>query len=204
MPNLEDTYSVADTADAYGRREGCFLDSQQQLFSDCLRGIQETYHNNDEESTLHQPKLRAARLPIPTIKPDGFKTSEESIDLLNAVIEPDPEIGTTEFPICSTTSLLRDLQLPLEVIDLGPDPIQDLKEYTNIVNSRLYPNALQQWLPISPTDDERDEGMCFPMETAKLRSLLVRELELERIAPCSGSLALQEEARNSLFEELGT
>lgn len=95
----------------------------------------------------------------------------------------------------STTALLKDLQLPLELTELDSDHVNDMKEYINTVHSRSFCNMSEQWLPLRPTKDDKGEGLSFPPHSGRLRSLLLRELDSERISITQEALVLEHEAQ---------
>lgn len=171
-----------EPADAYGRHEGCFLDYKKApiRFEDVLRNLEPIRlvpSRNSSGGLIPEPGLQVGTFPEPSVGLDEpFETTghEYSFDFTK-------EIGDSLTPLVPRTSLLRDLQLPLELPDLRSNPIADLADYLKIVGEKRLGNPLAQWLPISPTIDEEDEGLHFPAKAARLHSLLLRELACESI-----------------------
>lgn len=187
-----------ETADVYGRREECFRDFRGKpfRFQDCVQDIQLLSDPADAQGLILQPGLQSARLPNPSIDPDTFDCVDANARALEYC--GSPERCTEEFsPFFSTTALLKDLQLPLELVDLDSNPADDLREYLNTVHERSYCNAFEQWLPLSPTRDDKGEGLMFPPKSGKLHSLLLRELDCERICVTQEALILEREAQES-------
>lgn len=195
----EDTTNET-SADVYGRREECFHDFQDKpfRFQDCVEGIQLLSDPVDAQGLILQPGLQTARLPNPSIGPDTFDCEDTNTRALEYC--GSPEKCTGEFsPFFSITALLEDLQLPLELIELDSNPADDMREYLNTVYARSSCDPFEQWLPLSPTRDDKDEGLLFPPKLGRLRSLLLRELDCESISITQEALALEWEAQASEF-----
>ena len=79
------------------------------------------------------------------------------------------------------TFRLRELNLPLELVELDSDLQADMGSYREEINSRYSCDLSSQWLPMSSVRVDKNEGLSFPASFEKFRSLLLREIELEGI-----------------------
>ena len=193
---MDNENTTNETPDGYGRREECFRDFQANpfRFQDCVEGIQLLSDPVDAQGLILQPGLQTARLPNPSIEPDTLDCADTDTRALEYCGSPERCTGEVS-PFFSITALLKDLQLPLELIELDSNPADDMREYLNTVYARLSCNPFEQWLPLSPTRDGKDEGLLFPPKSGRLRSLLLRELDCESVSITWEALALEREAQ---------
>ena len=190
-----------ESAIGYSQHEGCFVDykSTPFRFEDVAQGLAATRATPSDERScglVNEPGLQVGAFP------------KTSIDLEETLESPGLErmLASTQcngvtLPTYSRTSLLKDLNLPLEMPELPSDPYQDLSDYLREVNEKRFGDPFAQWLPISRTKDEQDEGLRFPARAAKMHSLLLRELVCETIETSQGTVALTEEVRYSVCGE---
>jgi hypothetical protein len=70
-------------------------------------------------------------------------------------------------------------QLPslVEVPLLKSDPMDDLRVYFRDVQGKQSCDLADQWLPLDPAREQRDEGLSFPESTVRFQKLLYRELD---------------------------
>jgi hypothetical protein len=198
---MEGNATRSDAAAVYGRRERCFQDFQKKpfRFRDCARGVQLLSDLVDTHGLIHQSGLPSARLPNPSVDFDTFdfpETEHKGHELCDSPQRCFP----AHSPFFSTTAILQDLHLPLELIELSSDPVGDMSEYLNTVHAAYFCNAFDQWLPLSPTREDKNEGLSFPPNSGRLRSMLLRELDRERISATQGALDLEREAQDSELE----
>lgn len=173
-----------ETADSYGRRMECFRDYQASpfTFDYCVKdmGLQTS------RGLIHQAGLRTGSLPNPSIALDEPDFSASACDIRTYCHSPGREVSMTSPSI----SALRSIQDPAPLPDTGSDPASDLCHYLTEVHLGLSCNLQREWLPLSPTNDQRDEGLTFPPRCDRLRRLLLRELDCEQISVCEQALAL--------------
>ncbi|KAI6785249.1 uncharacterized protein J7T54_006891 [Emericellopsis cladophorae] len=188
---------VEEAADAYGRREGYFIDHQSHAFSfkEALRILQ----LKATSGIIHQPDLTAASFPLTKIK---FGSGDDPVacrraeDLCRTASNKRPMLFLSEF------SFVRDSDIRLELPELTSNPDGDVEEYVRMVRSRLASNLSTQWLPLSPTKVEKDEGLQFPKHASRLRALLLRELDCERVPDSGESVLLDDPEHPSILGQL--
>lgn len=186
-----------ESADAYGRYEGCFLDHRGRpfRFQDHISVIQNTCSPTATQDLTFRSGLEALDLPNPIIDPATFDTS--SVSQICSRYDPDQAAETPPKPQGPWFSLLSaDQLLPLEVPILKSDPADDLRLYLHDIQEKRSCNMADQWLPLSPTRDAMDEGLLFPEGTYRLQGLLYREIDRECMSTSRGALALVEEAQS--------
>lgn len=199
---MEGNATGSDTAAVYGRREGCFRDFQKKpfRFHDCAKGVRLLSDLVDSHGLIPQSGLQSTRLPNPSIDFDTFDFFPDTERRVHELCGS-PQRCTQELsPFFSTTAILKDLRLPLELIELSSDPVYDMSEYLNTVHAASFCNAFDQWLPLSPTREDKNEGLSFPPNSGRLRSMLLRELDRERVSAAQGALDLEREAQDSELE----
>lgn len=195
---MDDEYDRHDTADAYGREEGCFQDYRKGpfCFQNYIADFQDTCEPVDAQGLVTQFGLQPALLPNPSIEVGEIELEGADDAIMESKeIPASSAIQTPSF--WASTSFYKELQLPLEVPDLGSDPKEDLKDYLHAVARRLSSNVFDQWLPLSPTRDSKDEGLSLPPRSDRLHALLERELNTERISVSLEGMALKQEAMES-------
>lgn len=183
-----------ETADAYARHEGCFQSHQRRpfRFRDAIKDMRLSLQPTDAHGLVHQSGLNAVCLPDPVIDTDEFylASTEQALDS-----SCDPIDQTSRFFLLADH--LKELQLPLELVQLDSDPAEDETEYLETIISRRTCNMSQQWLPLTPMNDRWDEGLQFPPGSGKLHSLLLREIDREKVSVSQQSLALEDEVCGS-------
>jgi hypothetical protein len=166
-----------EPADVCGRREGCFIDHRSPAFS--FRGALKGLRMKAVSGIIHEPGLSVASLPLSKIKLDvGYDLASCQLaeDLCHSSSDKPPT------PSSSKVELVRRKEIRLELPELASKPDDDFEEYTQLVRSRLHINLSTQWLPLSSIKSEEDEGLHFPRHAGRLRALLLRELEREKVS----------------------
>lgn len=185
MANDQLDHNGEEPADVYGRQSGCFVDyeSAPLRFEDVAQSLDSTQLNPSRKGfagLINEPGLHIRSFPKPHID------LEESFASADVEGQLDVATGNGMRPdavpsVFSRTCHLRHLQLPLELPELASDPVQDLNEYFREINEKRFGDPFSQWLPLSPTKGEDDEGLGFPPTAARMHSLLLRELDCETI-----------------------
>jgi hypothetical protein len=171
-----------DTADDYGRSEGCFIDHRSPpfCFEDYVAGLQETKEPVDANGLISVSDLQPGILPNPTIRIDDLdQTDTEESILLE--LQSDPMSQQRSNYLRNVSDLLHRCYVPLEVVQLDSDPDIDVADYLSIVSDRSNPDLVKQWLPFCPIRHDKGEGLDYPPHSNRFRCLLLRELEIERI-----------------------
>lgn len=205
MVEVENEMSGAEAASVYARHNGCFLDHRQAPFrlENVVCILKSTDSEPSEEASMlliDEPGLQNSTIPEAKIELNESLEEEDSRGLLDfdytngetVVIPP---------PLVSSKALLRNLQLPLELPELTSDPGRDLLEYRRSVEEKRSVDLFSQWLPISPTNDEQDEGLRFPERAKKFHLQLLREIKHEQIEVVDASAVLVQEMEEFLTGE---
>ncbi|RDA95061.1 hypothetical protein CP533_2174 [Ophiocordyceps camponoti-saundersi (nom. inval.)] len=162
---------LLETADEYGRRSRCFRDYRKApfRFKHHLADIQATALETTDDGLVAQPGLGSCRFPEPTTACD------DSIEPSNAetchFLETDPWLPS-----------LRNFLVPIQELDLGSFPDADVQQTFRHVISKRSCHLACTWLPLISLDNERDEGLMFPLESVRMQSSLRQESELETIS----------------------
>lgn len=184
-----------ESADSYGRFEGCFRDHRDRpfRFKDQIRSIRHACEETDAQGLVVQTGLVAASLPNSTINldagaiPDLYAFYESSYD---------SNIGLKSAEPWYPSSWAQELQLPLETPVLATNPADDVRLYLAAVKEKQSSDIIDKWLPLSTTRDDKDEGLAFPQSSARFQSLLYREFDHECVSTSKDALVLVEEVQN--------
>lgn len=185
----KDRDDIYQSAQTYGRNEGCLVDycGPPFRFQDHLRLIQDTYSPTVSHDLISQSGLEALDLSDYVIDPSKFDAGQ-TLDLCASYdINQNADIPS---------SLTKQVPLPLETPMLKSDPADDLRLYLRDVQRTRSCDMVDQWLPLSPTRDKRDEGLVFPESTSRFRLLLYRELDRESISTSRGASVLVTDVQN--------
>ncbi|CAG9997423.1 unnamed protein product [Clonostachys byssicola] len=179
-PRGDDQYEENETAASYARKEQCTWDHRKApyRFESCVFTLSPSHEARDAQGLIDQDGLAAARLP----ETQDFDT------LANCSSPP-------SFAFQPARSL-RDRGFLLELVNVGSDPAEDVKEYLTLVESANSCRLVDQWLPLCPTETRHDEGLSFPERSSWVHSLLLRALDKEQIELSKTSLELEAEVAN--------
>ncbi|KAF4460071.1 hypothetical protein FALBO_13158 [Fusarium albosuccineum] len=161
----------------YALSEGCFYHHRDApyRFQDQLHQLQTTRLPVETDGLVHQPGLVDTPLSHPRIQLDSPPADHYEDSLLIDDIVPRPTVSSSERNI-------RQLRFPRETLDLGHNLDQDFRKYMNDVHEKRSCNIFGEWLPLSPVNNNRDEGIEFPYTTSRWQLLALRELERESIS----------------------
>ncbi|KAF4592571.1 hypothetical protein GQ602_002870 [Ophiocordyceps camponoti-floridani] len=166
-----------ETADEYGRRSRCFQNHRKSPFryKHLLADIQASALETAPDGFVQQSGLGSCCFPEPSESwEESIEPSEQSLKHLSW-----PQSQPWRL------SSVKDLHVPVEELDLGTLPELDVQQSLRDVSEMRACLLFRAWLPLSAVDDERDEGLSFPLKSAKMQSLLHRKLEIETMAPFS-------------------
>lgn len=194
MSHPDPPQEIFESADAYGRRVGCFIDHLDRplRFKDHMKFLEDACEATDSQGLVPQQGLRAASLPNPVVDLNRFEAGgfPEQTFVSNDIYLPSTARDSLE--TWSPASWVRQLQLPLELPILNSNPADDLRLYLSAVNERQSCNIVDQWLPLSSTCDIKNEGLSFPPSSARFHQLLCREIDKERIIATEDAFILEE------------
>ncbi|PTB66903.1 hypothetical protein BBK36DRAFT_160476 [Trichoderma citrinoviride] len=167
-----------ETADEYGRREKCFINHRRHpyTFQSHIPSIQSTKQVTGKDGLVAQHGLRIAALPNPRLCEDIFDQDQCHSKDLERFLQDSP----SKLSLSYSGDLLKDLYVPVDELDLGSSPENDLQEYLQDVRAKRNRNPFRQWLPLAHTRTERDEGFNFPPEMERLWAQLNRELDVDK------------------------
>lgn len=77
---------------------------------------------------------------------------------------------------------------------LKSDPMDDLRVYFRDVQAGQSCDLADQWLPLDPTREQRDEGISFPESTVRFQKLLYREIDQGSISTSGTASMMVEDA----------
>ncbi|VUC24858.1 unnamed protein product [Clonostachys rosea] len=177
----EDQDDEYETAASYARKEQCTWDHRRApyRFEACIFTLSPSHETRDAQGLIDQDGLAAARLP----------DTEDFGTRVNCSSPP-------QFAVRPARSLLKDRGLLLELVNVGSDPVEDLKEYLALIENTKSCRLVDQWLPLCPTETRHDEGLSFPERSSWVHSLLLRAIAKERIELSEMSLELEAEVAN--------
>ncbi|PFH60376.1 hypothetical protein XA68_11078 [Ophiocordyceps unilateralis] len=166
---------LLETADEYGRRSRCFRDHRKNpfRFKHHLADIHASALETAPDGFVKQSDLGSCCFPEPT------ETWEDSMELEEELLSRLCLFPSQPWRLPN----LKELRVPVEELDLGTLPELDMQQTSRDVFSKRHCRLACTWIPLSSVCDERDEGLMFSFESAKLQSLLLRKAELETIAP---------------------
>ncbi|KAL6904257.1 hypothetical protein GGI43DRAFT_315231 [Trichoderma evansii] len=168
----------AETADEYGRREGCFRNYRQHpfTFQSYLKDLQSTQEATERDGLVSQPGLKAGVLPNPHIAEDGLDQHQRHQKNAETLLHDSPLVPS----LPAANSHIKEFLIPVNDLDLGSCLESDLRDYLYPVWAKRYGNPFEQWLPLASTRPERDESLDFPPVLNRLWSQIHREIETDR------------------------
>ncbi|KAH7134373.1 hypothetical protein EDB81DRAFT_97044 [Dactylonectria macrodidyma] len=183
----EDYHAECRSAAEYARAHQCFLDHQGPPFQfhDHIRDIQKTSQRVKSDGLVHQPGLVNKRLPLPVVDLEldapvqiSTRSCSPPLDPLQSLISP------------ATFRVLSDLRLSPEPLDLGYDIEKDFQQYLENIRSKRFCNIFNEWLPLSPVNVDKDEGLRFPSASDRWQKLALREIDRETLNVPEGAKKL--------------
>jgi hypothetical protein len=186
----------AETADEYGRREDCFRNHRRHpfTFQSYMTDLKNTKEATERDGLVAQSGLKTGVLPNPQITGDIFDQHQHYRKNLEKFLQDSPP----KFSLSATNSLIKELLIPVDELDLGSCFTSDLQEYLRPVWMKKYSNPFGQWLPLACTRSERDESLEFPPVLDRLWALLHREIETDNPATSDVGADLVREVNKSL------
>jgi hypothetical protein len=175
MPEKHHDVNHEETADEYGRAEGCFVDHHAAPFDPdyLLSRMRSPSGPVKTPAIIPQAGLRSAKLPHTTFQPDVLEFSEQHLQVLLGSRSP--------APLWHPLSTPHSLKLPIEEIALGAEPHADVKAHKEELGKWDGLDLTSIWLPLAPTRAHSEEGLHFGRNHERKRGLLIRELERETI-----------------------
>ncbi|KAF7544228.1 hypothetical protein G7046_g9826 [Stylonectria norvegica] len=195
MANSNSTEASQGTSHEYARSQLCFHDHQGApfRFRDQISQLQTTIQPVQSDGLIHQSGLTTASLPFPVIDLDP---TGESDQLPTGFHPSSPEPVFDSFMFTDLGGL-SNLRIPSESLDLGVDLKQEFRQYLTEIHMKSTCNLSNEWLPLSPVDISKDEGLSLSSTSSRWQSLALRELE-------HGTLEVPEEAHNLVLEAEGS
>jgi hypothetical protein len=195
-----------ETADEYGRYEGCFRDHRAAPFrlSYHLPHLQQTLLPKDADGFVRQECLHRGRI---TAQPVDFRQDCIAYSSNIFLCSLSESVNNLE-PLWLPLSTKR-LKLTSDDLDIGSDPSVDYKYHLRGIAAKCSTDLRNQWLPLISVRTDNDEGLEFPPNAARLRLLMQREVDRECV-PCTYALDRDEsflddfKARNPTKENLDT
>lgn len=180
-PSEMEAYERPESADEYGRRSGCFRDHRRRpfRFTNHVPVIHASALETASDGLVDQPDLRPCSIAWPAA------SLETLVDPREEVLDhpcSSPLLSSSEPLLRPRPAAARNLFLPVDELDLGSVPDLDVQHVFQDVYAKQNCYFSTTWLPLTPVEPERDEGLAFPLQSCKLHSLLRRELDLERVA----------------------
>ncbi|CAM1511684.1 Fc.00g091970.m01.CDS01 [Cosmosporella sp. VM-42] len=189
MSNARHAETDQGTAAAYARNQRCFHDHQTApfRFRDQLRQIQSTIQPVQSDGLILQPGLVAVSLPAPDLNFDSVDESDELLTDPYSYLEDSapPTVRSLLHVPCLNTKYL-----PRETLDLGYDFMKDIQQYSNNIRSKRGCNISEEWLPLSPINIEKDEGLPFSSASSRWQSLALHALDHEEIETSDEAMKL--------------
>lgn len=161
----------------YALNERCFHNHRDKpyRFQDLIHLIQGSTQEIPD-SVIQQSGLVVALIPNPIIEIDPYEDDALRDDLLEALGDlPEP------LTLPTTWERMRRVRIPSERMDLGCNLSTEFQQYMVGITSKQSCNMLREWLPLSRTDAEKNEGLSFPSSCARWSMLAARELDRENI-----------------------
>lgn len=176
--HFSESIGEAETADEYGRREGCFRNYREHpfTFQSYLTDLQSTKEATEKDGLVPQPGLKAGVLPNPQIAEEVLDQDEHHRKNAERLLCD----STPGYFLSATNSRIKQLFIPVKDLDLGSCPRRDLQNYLSSVWAKRYDSPFQQWLPLASTRTDRDESLEFPSLLNRLRAQICREIEIDR------------------------
>lgn len=171
-----------ESAAAYGHSVGCFRDYLRYYPSSLLDGLEahpSSTEHKDIYGLIHQDGL--PQLTIPKFRIEHDETVPDSTRRYPIADLATEEGSSASSPQLFRTLELRNLHLPLELIQLETDPQADLKTYREQIHRQQSCDLTSHWLPLCSVRTDRDEGVTFPPRYERFRSLLLKELNNEKL-----------------------
>lgn len=186
----------AETADEYGRREGCLRNYRQHpfTFQSYLTDLQSTKEATERDGLVSQPGLKAGVLPNPQIAEEVLDQHQRHRKNAERLLHDSPP----GFSLPAANSHIKELLIPVDDLDLGSCLQHDLQDYLRPVWAKRYGNPLEQWLPLASTRPERDESLDFPPVLDRLRAQIHREIETDKPIISDVAAELVQKVDNSL------
>lgn len=202
MAKQQEAAFYHETACEYGRKQKCFYDHQAApfRFKDQARLIQSTSGSVQPNGLIQQDGLVATSLPYPEPGFDSEQLDPPSSSRYLMLDQDKQRQNLWQLP-----PIFSEIYLPNETFDLGSDLMEDMRQYTIDVRLKRNCSLSGTWLPLCPTDSDKDEGLIFPPTSSRWQSLALRELESEVIdvSEEAKQLAQDEEELNSLLPKQG-
>lgn len=140
--------------------------------------MRETIQQVESDGLIHQPGLVATHLPFPEIDLDLIDGPEPM--LASPCSPPDPTISAS-FIDAAAFRAFRELRISPEPLDLGFDIKKDTQKFLDDIYSKRFCNVLNEWLPLSPVDIDKDQGLEFSSASSRWQMLALREINRKNI-----------------------
>ncbi|KAK7427475.1 hypothetical protein QQZ08_006081 [Neonectria magnoliae] len=193
MGKTRDPQRESVRAANYAQAQQCFHDYKgpPYRFHDQIADLQKTVHQADSDGLVPQPGLRAIRLSFSEINLDVDAPEEGLRSFSSPPISP-----LVSFNDLAAFRVLRELRISPEPLDVEHNIKKELQQYLDGIRSEQSCNILNEWLPLSPVDIDRDEGLEFSSASSRWQKLALRELERETIAISEGARQLVRNAED--------
>ncbi|KAH6895728.1 hypothetical protein B0T10DRAFT_545375 [Thelonectria olida] len=184
MSNAGHPPPQVETAVDYAQAQKCFCDYQDApyRFRDQIRHLKGTIQQVEPDGMVHQPGLSAASFPLKKINLD-IDSEPEQVSATSS----SPPLPSFSFSLNDGLAALTKLRLPPEPLDLGHDLTKDVQQYLNDISLRGSCNILNEWLPLSPVNVNKDEGIVFSPASSRWQMLVQRELGRESFDVSDGA-----------------
>ena len=170
----------AETADQYGRLECCFSDHRKPpfCFHHHLPDLRQSAWLGGQNCLIDEPGLTTSHLRVSETQFDSIDDFPDISDYSSLL---ETHSSSTSSSLLNTT-VIQDLKLPAEELVLPSNPKLDLSNYYHDIAATRELRLSDQWLPLCRLQDEKDEGLQFPLKSGRLRLLLLRELDRETVS----------------------
>ncbi|KAH8736539.1 hypothetical protein BGZ61DRAFT_341108 [Ilyonectria robusta] len=168
------------SAAEYALAQQCFRDHRgaPYRFQDQIRDMRETIQQVESDGLIHQPGLVATHLPFTEIDLDLIDGPEPM--LASPCSPPDPTISAS-FIDPAAFRTFRELRISPEPLDLGFDIKKDTQQFLDDIYSKRFCNVLNEWLPLSPVNTDKDQGLEFSSASSRWQMLALREINRKNI-----------------------
>lgn len=189
---------MEETADEYGRAEGCFQDHSGYPFDfkTCCRLVSSCAAQREVESLIEEARTSNIEVPNVELSIGDLDDAAQAQYGALARLPTDEERRRVSYP---RYSRVRERNLYLEVPLMETTPLSDTSELVEEVNKKRNADWTRQWLPLYSFKANRDESMEFPPYIDRLPTLI--DMEINKMPKFCSEEYLQRPRRMSMLAD---
>lgn len=193
---------MEETADEYGRAEGCFQDYQGEPFNfkTCCRLLSTRTEQIEMGRLINEAQKFDIGIPEVELSLGNMDDAAKAQYEAMARLSTDEERLRVAYP---RYSRVRERNLYLELPIIEDTQYSDLDELSKEVNAKRNADWKRQWLPLCSFKANRDEAMEFPPYIDRLPILIDMEInKMPKFCTKAGEVAaLQRPTATSILPD---